>query len=92
MHETQEMWVRSLDLADPLEEGMATHSSILAWRIPLIEQTGGLRSLRMQRVGQDLPTEQHEVSFSTYSVYPADCEPLKVGAIDILLTVGTSLP
>ena len=71
---------------------MATHSSILALRIPLIEQTGGLRSMRMQRVGQDLPTKQHEVSFSTYSVYLADYEPLKVGAIDILLTVGTSLP
>ena len=42
MQETQEMWVRSLDLEDPLEEGMATHSSILAWRIPWTEEPGGL--------------------------------------------------
>ena len=34
VQEPQEMWVRSLDLEDPLEEGMATQSSILAWRIP----------------------------------------------------------
>ena len=35
MQETKETWVRSLDWEDPLEEGMATHSSILAWRIPM---------------------------------------------------------
>ena len=35
------MWVRSLGLEDPLEEGMATHSSILAWRIPWTEEPGG---------------------------------------------------
>ena len=35
MQELQEMWVRFLDQGDPLEEGMATHSSILAWRIPM---------------------------------------------------------
>ena len=40
--ETQETWVRSLDWEDPLEEGMATHCSILAWRIPWTEQHGGL--------------------------------------------------
>ena len=38
----QETWVRSLRGKDPLEEGMATHSSILAWRIPWTEETGGL--------------------------------------------------
>ena len=37
----QETWVRSLDWEDPLEEGMATHSSILAWRIPWTEDPGG---------------------------------------------------
>ena len=36
---------------DPLEEGMATHSSILAWRIPWSEETGGLQSVESQRVG-----------------------------------------
>ena len=38
---------------DPLEEGMATHSSILAWRIPWIEEFGGLQSIGSQRVGHD---------------------------------------
>ena len=38
---------------DPLEEGMATHSSILAWKIPWIEEPGGLKSVGLQTVGQD---------------------------------------
>ena len=38
---------------DPLEEGMATHSSILAWKIPWTEEPGGLQSLGLQRVGHD---------------------------------------
>ena len=41
----QEAWVRSLDWEDPLEEGMATHSTILAWRIPWTEEPGGLPSV-----------------------------------------------
>ena len=41
----QETWVQSLGWEDPLEEGMATHSSILAWRIPWTEEPGGLRSM-----------------------------------------------
>ena len=41
----QETWVRSLGQEDPLEEGMATHSSILAWRIPWTEEPGGLQSM-----------------------------------------------
>ena len=40
-------------LEDPLEEGMATHSSILAWRIPWTEEPGGLESTELQRVGHD---------------------------------------
>ena len=47
----QETWVRSLHLEDPLEEDMATHSSILAWRIPWIEVPGGLQSMGSQRAG-----------------------------------------
>ena len=39
------MWVRSLGREDPLEEGMATHSSILTWRIPWTEEPGGLQSM-----------------------------------------------
>ena len=41
----RETWVRSLDWEDLLEEGMATHSSILAWRIPWTEEFGGLQSV-----------------------------------------------
>ena len=48
----QETWVGSLVWEDPLEEGMATHSSILAWRIPWTEEPGGLQSIGSQRVGQ----------------------------------------
>ena len=44
----QETWVRSLDWEDPLEDGMATHSSILAWRIPWTEEPGGLQSIASQ--------------------------------------------
>jgi len=48
-----ETWVRSLGWEEPLEEGMATHSSILAWRILWAEEPGGLQSMGSQRVGQD---------------------------------------
>ena len=44
------MWVRSLGQEDPLEEGMATHSYILAWRFPWAEEPGGLQSMGLQRV------------------------------------------
>jgi len=46
-----ETQVPSLNQEDPLEEGMATHSSILAWRIPWTEESGGLQSIGLQRVG-----------------------------------------
>ena len=49
----KETWVSSLDWEDPLEEGMITHSSILAWRIPWTEEPGGLQSKGSQRVGHD---------------------------------------
>ena len=45
--------VQSLDLEDPLEEGMATQSSILAWKIPGTEDPEGLQSMGSQRVGHD---------------------------------------
>ena len=51
IQETQEMWGRSLIWEDPLEEGMATHSRILAWRIPWTEELGGLLYIVLQRVG-----------------------------------------
>ena len=46
----QQTLVRFLVWEDPLEEGMATHSSILAWRIPWTEEPGGLQSMELQRV------------------------------------------
>ena len=49
----QEIWVRSLGQEDPLEKGMATHSSILAWRISWTEEPSGLQSLGLQRVRHD---------------------------------------
>ena len=48
----QKTWVRSLDVEDPLEKGIAIHSSTLAWRIPWIEEPGRLQSIGMQRVTQ----------------------------------------
>ena len=44
----QEIQIPSLDLEDPLEKGMATHSSILAWRIPWTEEPGGLQFMGLQ--------------------------------------------
>ena len=46
-------WVQSLGQEDPLEKEIATHSSLLAWRIPWIEEPGELESMGSQRVGQD---------------------------------------
>ena len=48
-----ETWVPSLGQEDPLEKGMATHSSILAWRTPQTEESGRLQSMGLQRVGHD---------------------------------------
>ena len=47
----QETWVQSLSWEDPLEKGMATHSSIPAWKIPWTEEPGGLQSMGSQRIG-----------------------------------------
>ena len=52
----QETWVQSLGWADPLEEGMATQSTILAWKNPWTEKPGGLQSMGSQRVRHDKVT------------------------------------
>ena len=52
-----ETWVLSLAWEDPLEKAMATHSSILAWRIPWTEESGGLQPMGSQRVEHDLATK-----------------------------------
>ena len=57
---TQASWVRSLDREDSLEEGMATHSSILTWRIPWTEEPGSLQSMGSQRVGHNLATRPNQ--------------------------------
>ena len=48
MQGTKEMWVQSLGWEDPLEEGMATHTSIIAWKIPWTGEPGGLQSIGLQ--------------------------------------------
>ena len=53
----RETWVQFLGQEDPLEKGMATHSSILAWRILWTEEPGGLQSMVFQRVGHDWATK-----------------------------------
>ena len=63
MQEPQEMQVGSLGWEDPLEEGMATHSSILAWRILMDRGACVLQSMEMQIVELDLATEQQNFTF-----------------------------
>ena len=61
----QETWVRSLGQEDPLEKEMATHTSILAWRIPWTEEPGRLQSMGSQRVRHDWATSLHFTSLHT---------------------------
>ena len=86
-----ETWVQSLGWEDSLEKGMATHSSILAGRIPWTEEPGRLQSTGSQRVGHD---------WATFT-FISQVESLKVGALDVVskpfhlrekLKVGSSLP
>ena len=56
MQEIRERWVWSLGQEDPLEKEMATHSSILTWKIPWVKEPGGLESVGSQRVGHDWAT------------------------------------
>ena len=58
--------LQSLGQEDPLEAGMATHSSIIAWEIPWTEEPGGLQSLELQRVRHDWVLMQHAVVFFFY--------------------------
>ena len=54
----QETWVPSLGQENPLEEEIATSSSILAWKIPWTEEPAGLQSMGLQKVGHDLVSKQ----------------------------------
>ena len=71
----QETWVRSLGWEDPLEKEKATHSGILAWRIPWTEEPGGLQSMRLQRVGHNSETKEQQSGSAGFlcafcSLYP----------------------
>ena len=66
--ETYEMWVQSLGREDPLEKGMTTHSSILAWRIPWTEVPGGLQSIGSQSQTQLKQLSTHITPCNTYSI------------------------
>ena len=59
----QETQVQSLGWEDPLEKGMAIHSSVFAWEIPWTEEPDGLQSMGMQRVRHDLMTKMTTVTF-----------------------------
>ena len=63
----QETWVQSLGWEDPLEEGMATHSSILAWKIPWTEEPGGLQS-----IGSQSHTRLSAFTFTFHKLSPLD--------------------
>ena len=72
----QETWVQSLGREDPLEKEMATHSSILAWRIPWTEEPGGLQSTGSQRIGHDWET-------NTFTFSRDDCGCYQVVALEV---------
>ena len=55
-----QIWVQSLGWEDPLEREMGTHSSILAWEIPWMEEPGGLQSIGSERVGHNLVTKKQQ--------------------------------
>ena len=65
----QETWVKSLGWEDLLEKGMATHSSILVWKIPWTEEPGRLQSMGLQRVRHDWETNIFTFSKDTVSLY-----------------------
>ena len=63
-NQTPETWVQSLSQEDPLEEEMATHSSILAWRIPWMEEPGGLQSTGLPELDTtSLLNQPHDYHF-----------------------------
>ena len=74
-----ETWVQSLGWEDSLETGMATYSSILAWRIPCTEEPGGLQSMGSQRVGH---TEQLHFHFSLSCTGEGNGDPLQCSCLE----------
>ena len=83
-----ETWVQSLGWEDLLEKEMATHSNILAWRIPWTEEPGGLQSMGSQRVRHDWATSLH--FFTSLSYYTVNsCEPV-VGRKPVTSSIALS--
>ena len=76
----QEIWVQSLGLEDPLEKEMATHSSILAWKISWTEEPGGLQSMVSQRIRRDWVTNTYLHLLTTLKVT------LRVRVLESILT------
>ena len=74
-----ETWVQSLGWEDPLEKGMATHSSILAWRIPWIEEPGRLQSMRLQRVRHNWGTFSLVTNRFTVNMWLCNDTQIQVG-------------
>ena len=66
---TLETWVRSLVWEDPLEKGMATHSSILAWRIPWTEKPGRLQSMGSQTRVSDFHLVDENIIFKSLKIF-----------------------
>jgi len=65
----QEMWIRYLGQEDPLEESMATHCSILAWRIPWTDESGGLQSIGSQTVSQSCAEHSTHIISTFHAIY-----------------------
>ena len=75
----QETQVRSLGWEDPLEKGMAIHSSILAWRIPWTEESGRLQSIRLQRVRHELSDSHFHLPLCLVTQsFPTLCNPTRL--------------
>ena len=75
MQEMQEVLVGSLSLEKPMEKEMATHSSILAWKIPWTGESGGLQPIGSGRVRRDLGTEHKHTHSNTLNWTPAMIQP-----------------
>ena len=82
----QETWVQPLDREDPLEKGMATHSRILAWRIPQTQEPGGLQPMGSQGFGHNRAT----ITFPTGPV--VKCLASNAGDMGLIPGPGTEMP
>jgi len=79
----QETWVQSLGQEYPLKKGMATHSSILAWRIPWTEESGGLQSTGAQRVGHDWVPNIHTHTHTHVNYTSIKMEKIQLSSVQL---------